>query len=200
MNTKYVDLVLENCDVIRLEPKDIGLFYIGGITEAYVSQRTLKEDFHINKTKHCSHLALLINNPKDLIFDSLDGETTAYERLESCHDIAAIDIIYEDETHECIYVDWNDYNDNYNLNQKNSYYDNKLKVTVNKDNAKESLEETNNEADNEITTKEQLSLQEKKAKAFDKIVDNFYYQLQYLEELDEIECYTLKQIIEETLE
>ncbi|WWT40455.1 hypothetical protein [Staphylococcus phage PT94] len=145
MNINYIDLVLENCDVIRLAPKDIDYFYIGGITETYTSQRDSEGNFYTDKTKHCSHLGLLINNPKELTFDSLDGEITVYERVENFHDIAAIDIVYENETHKCIYVDWNDYNDNYNLNQKTDYYYNILEVTIDKDNAKEFLEETNDE-------------------------------------------------------
>lgn len=147
MNIRYVDLVLENCDVIRVEPKDIDYFYIGGITETYTSQHASEGNLYTDKTKHCSHLGLLINNPKELTFDSLDGEITVYERVENCHDIVAIDIIYENKTHECIYVDWNDYNDNYNLNQKTDYYYNILEVTIDKDNAKKWSKDTSDEMD-----------------------------------------------------
>lgn len=52
-------------------------------------------------------------------------------------------------------------------------------------------ESYDDETDKEIETIYQ------KAELFDKIVDNFYYQLQYFEELDEVECSTLKQIIDE---
>lgn len=147
MNIDYIDLVLENCDVIRLESKDIDFFYIEGITETYTSQRDSEGNLYTDKTEHCSHLGLLINNPKELTFDSLDGEITVYERVENYHDITAIDIIYEDKTHEYIYVDWNDYNYNYNLNQKTDYYYNILEVTINEDNSKGFLKDTSDEMD-----------------------------------------------------
>lgn len=147
MNINYVDLVLENCDVIRLEPKDIKYFYIGGITEIFTSQTTLDGDFYADKTKHCSHLKLFINNPKDLPFDGFDEVTTVYERIEYYRDITAIDIIYEDKTHEHIYVNWNDYNGNYNLNQTTNYYANMLEVTINEDNSKGFLKDTSDEMD-----------------------------------------------------
>lgn len=50
------------------------------------------------------------------------------------------------------------------------------------------------------TTKKRLSEQERKAEAFDEIVNEFYYQLQKLESwdtLDQKDCQTLKQILEE---
>ena len=32
MNIKYIDLVLENCDVVRLDPEDVIRLSIDGIT------------------------------------------------------------------------------------------------------------------------------------------------------------------------
>ncbi|WWT40164.1 hypothetical protein [Staphylococcus phage PT1-1] len=147
MNINYIDLVLENCDVIRLEPKNISSFYIEGISETFTSQPTLDGGFYADKTKHCSHLKLLINNPKELPFDALDEVTTVYERIEYYRDITAIDIIYEDKTHEYIYVNWNDYNSNYNLNQTTNYYSNMLEVTINEDSSKGFLKDTSDEMD-----------------------------------------------------
>ncbi|WP_274316441.1 hypothetical protein [Staphylococcus hyicus] len=56
-------------------------------------------------------------------------------------DVTAINIVYSDETNELIYVDFNDYNDNYNINQKNKYNEEyeELEVTINKENSMDFL-------------------------------------------------------------
>lgn len=137
MNIKYIDLVLENCDVVRLEPKDVSRFHIDGITEGIDYYGTYKGYAHVSRTHHCTYFGMLIDKPKEIpqVGFAYPDNANAYEMIIAHSDITAIDIIYEDETNEYIYVDFNEYNDNYNINQKNEYYNNMLEVTITESNS-----------------------------------------------------------------
>lgn len=135
-NIKYIDLVLENCDVVRLEKSNIPSLFI----EDVYTNIFMYNFNDISESKHCKNLIIGIKKPKSIKQISLfDGTTNAYEMITKYSDIVAIDIIYEDGTNEYIYVDFNDYNDNYNINQKNEYNEEyeELEVSINKENAVE---------------------------------------------------------------
>lgn len=139
MNIKYIDLVLENCDVVRLEPKDVKRFHVEGITEGIDYYGTS----HISRTRRCTYFGILIDNPKEIpqVGFSYPDNTNAYEMIIAYSDITAIDIIYDDDTNEYTYVDFNEHNDFYNINQKNEYYNNMLEVTITESNSIEEEEE-----------------------------------------------------------
>ncbi|AVR55457.1 hypothetical protein HOT02_gp012 [Staphylococcus phage phiSA_BS2] len=142
MNIKYIDLVLENCDVVRLEPEDVSRFHIDGITEGIDYYGTYKGDSRISRTRHCTYFGILIDKPKEIpqVGFAYPDNANAYEMIIAHSDITAIDIIYEGGTNEYIYVDFNEYNDNYNINQKNEYYNNMLEVTITESNSIEEEE------------------------------------------------------------
>ncbi len=139
MNIKYIDLVLENCDVVRLEPKDVKRFHVDGITEGIDYYGTS----HISRTRHCTYFGILIDKPKEIpqVGFAYPDNTNAYEMIIAYSDITAIDIIYDDDTNEYTYVDFNEHNDFYNINQKNEYYNNMLEVTITESNSIEEEEE-----------------------------------------------------------
>ncbi len=139
MSIKYIDLVLENCDVVRLEPKDVKRFHVDGITEGIDYYGTS----HISRTRRCTYFGILIDNPKEIpqVGFSYPDNTNAYEMIIAYSDITAIDIIYDDDTNEYTYVDFNEHNDFYNINQKNEYYNNMLEVTITESNSIEEEEE-----------------------------------------------------------
>lgn len=139
MNIKYIDLVLENCDVVRLEPKDVKRFHVDGITEGIDYYGTS----HISRTRRCTYFGILIDNPKEIpqVGFTYPDNTDAYEMITAYSDITAIDIIYDDDTNEYTYVDFNEHNDFYNINQKNEYYNNMLEVTITESNSIEEEED-----------------------------------------------------------
>lgn len=96
MNIKYIDLVLENCDVVRLEPKDVSRFHIDGITEGIDYYGTYKGASHVSRTRHCTYLGILIDKPKEIpqVGFSYPDNTNAYEMITAYSDIIAIDIIH----------------------------------------------------------------------------------------------------------
>ncbi|EMV3069583.1 hypothetical protein AACG64_000263 [Staphylococcus pseudintermedius] len=136
---KYIDLVLENYDVVRLEPKEVIRFDIEGITKEINYYGTYKGILDISRTRHCTYFGILIDKPTEIpqVSFAYPDNTNAYEMITTYSNITAIDIIYEDGTNEYIYVDFNEYNDNYNINQKNEYYNNMLEVTITESNSKE---------------------------------------------------------------
>lgn len=137
MNIKYIDLVLENCDVVRLDPEDVIRLSIDGITESIDYYGIYKGDSNVSRTHHCTYFGILIDNPREInqIGFAYPDNTNAYEMITEYPDITAIDITYEDGSNEMIYVDFNEYNDNYNINQKNEYHNNMLKVTITESNS-----------------------------------------------------------------
>lgn len=137
MNIKKIKLVLENLDAVILEPKDVLGLGIQGITEVMRTYRR-KGTMKVSRDKHCSYLGILINKPKEIHQVSFESDNTnAYEMITAHSDIATIQFVYEDDTHESINVDFNDYNDNYNINQKNVYHNNMLEITITEENAQE---------------------------------------------------------------
>ncbi|EHT8099310.1 hypothetical protein KXQ07_000195 [Staphylococcus pseudintermedius] len=136
---KYIDLVLENCDVVRLEPKEVIRFDIEGITKEINYYGTYKGISDISRTRRCTYFGILIDKPTEIpqVSFAYPDNTNAYEMITAYSNITAIDIIYEDGTNEYIYVDFNEHNDNYNINQKNNYYNNMLEVTITESNSKE---------------------------------------------------------------
>ena len=49
--------------------------------------------------------------------------------------VTLVDLIYKDGTNDYIYVDFNEFNDNYNINQKAVEYGSILRVTVTEKNS-----------------------------------------------------------------
>ncbi|HCT0315769.1 TPA: hypothetical protein LQO10_002427, partial [Staphylococcus pseudintermedius] len=103
---KYIDLVLENCDVVRLEPKEVIRFDIEGITKEINYYGTYKGISDISRTRHCTYFGILIDKPTEIpqVSFAYPDNTNAYEMITTYSNITAIDIIYEDGTNEYIYV------------------------------------------------------------------------------------------------
>lgn len=120
MNIKYIDLVLENCDVVRLDPEDVIRFSIGGVTENIDYYGIHKGDSNVSRTRHCTYLGILIDNPKEInqVGFAYPDNTNAYEMITEYSDITAIDITYEDGSNEMIYIDFNEYKEHQKVSLK----------------------------------------------------------------------------------
>lgn len=120
MNIKYIDLVLENCDVVRLDPEDVIRLSIDGITESIDYYGIYKGDSNVSRTHHCTYFGILIDNPKEInqIGFAYPDNTNAYEMITEYPDITAIDITYEDGSNEMIYVDFNEYKEQQKVSLK----------------------------------------------------------------------------------
>jgi hypothetical protein len=100
---KRIELVLENCEVINVEAKNILQFFTGPIKEAMHSQGDTVW-FH----KWVDFFQLKIKKTDDAFIwsnEGVKGERSAYDRLK-IRDIANIDFIYEDGTNDYIGMPW----------------------------------------------------------------------------------------------
>lgn len=142
MKLEYIDLVLENCDVVRLEPNQVNNFHIEEVTETMSFYGESSDGVqHKSNLKRCKYFSIEIINSREILqtsFSDMDFDldrSSVYEMITNYSDITAVDLIYKDGTNDYIYVDFNEFNDNYNINQKEVEYGSILRVTVTEKNS-----------------------------------------------------------------
>ncbi|WRW34693.1 hypothetical protein CF5_0030 [Staphylococcus phage CF5] len=116
MKVKYVDLVFENIDVIRLKPEQIEWFYIGGI-----NRNIFFNGIQIIKEVSCNDFTIEIKDPKSiehLEHGFNEYKTNVLDRLND-NDLTHIDIVYSDGTNEHISIPYTE--EQYNAYQHNTY-------------------------------------------------------------------------------
>ena len=107
---KKITLVFENCETCDLDVDMFDRLAIYGIKQDIT---THSPNNSVDKKYSCDDLSLEINE-KGLIQNasSYDNDYQSLEnRLKTYKDITAVDITYEDNTKQEIYVLWNDEND-----------------------------------------------------------------------------------------
>lgn len=142
MKIEYIDLVLENCDVVRLEPNQVNNFYIEEVTETMSFYGESSDGVqHKSNLKRCKYFSIEIINSREILQTSFSDmafdldPSSVYDMITNYSDITAVDLIYKDGTNDYIYVDFNEFNDNYNINQKEVEYGSILRVTVTEKNS-----------------------------------------------------------------
>lgn len=116
MDVKYIDLVFENIDVIRLKPEQIEWFYIGGI-----NRNIFFNGIQIIKDVSCNEFVIEIKDPKSiehLEHGFNEYKTNVFDRLQG-NDLTHIDIVYSDDTNEHISIPYTE--EQYNAYQRNTY-------------------------------------------------------------------------------
>ena len=122
-NIERIDLILENCEVVSIDRKYLGRFFIGNIVKeirriacnAIDEIVTAKESYiEINRNSDTEQTNMLGKNYYPL------------ERLRRYNDIAAVDIIYADGKTDYYYTDYDEgENENCsgaeNINQKSKF-------------------------------------------------------------------------------
>ena len=122
--TKYMQIGLENVEVINIDVKNIEYMSLHGIAERDTISRCNKK---VSRSKYCQSLHICINKKADKKYSTYgeDIDLTVFERLSKFNDI--VDITYldaEKKRLETIYVPWSDkatdnpwLSDDINLNQ-----------------------------------------------------------------------------------
>lgn len=117
---KYIQIGLENVEVINIDVKNIEYMSLHGIADRDTISRCDKK---VAKSKYCQSLHICINKKVDKKYPTYGGpsDLTVFERLSKFNDI--VDITYLDGNKsrlESIYVPWKDENENeyVNANQK----------------------------------------------------------------------------------
>ena len=121
-NIKSIDIIFENCEYININSKDI----------IWLNFKNIEQEIHrvacnsISKITFANQIEIVLKKnikTTDYIFsEGYDG----VQRLFMCNDITSFTIIYEDNTEETIYVDWEDdihpeYNKNQEIVNNNGY-------------------------------------------------------------------------------
>ena len=117
---KSVDLVRENCDVISVDVADIERVYLNNISsDTYI-------DSHGSYAKvQCADTVYIklkpTANKEHYELECIDLEKAVFELL-GMNDIAAVDMFFDDDTHEYVQVKWSADNSEINTYQ-HSYMD-----------------------------------------------------------------------------
>lgn len=122
---KKINIILENTEFFTVPAKKILMFEISGVKEEYarIALNT------ICKTKTADKIAILIDESADYIGSLCRG--SMIKRIENYKDITAIELVYEDDTAETIYTDW-DMKSDYTNSYQETIIDKALFITVGK--------------------------------------------------------------------
>lgn len=142
---KAVELNLENCEVLRVDEKDV----------QFINFENIKEDmFYIKKEGSNILRNMLIAEKVDMQFNSDavaknllcgdNGEILLKERILACADIVSMNLIdIEGNSSQEIYVPWNDQDDYVNSFQNTTDIDGCLSIEI-QDN-RDAINEANND-------------------------------------------------------
>lgn len=118
---KYIELCFENCEEVRIERQDIGLFWCDEITSSVA--RVAGNS--ISKHLFCKELYVEINPRADKHYDCFGAESeyTVFKRIMNWRDITHVNICYEDGTEDYVAVMWNEENECTNAYQSEAVDD-----------------------------------------------------------------------------
>lgn len=113
---KNIDLVLENCEVLKFDSKYIGRFYMTNITRTISRKASnfISESYSAENV----FLQLFSEGNDSIAFEqSWSSNEFPFDRLQQYPDIVAIDVFYEDGSNDYILVNWLGNSDEINRNQ-----------------------------------------------------------------------------------
>lgn len=103
MKYKYLTLILENCDQIYLDPKDVVFLNVSNLTT-----NIRVENGEVRKWYKASKLDLTLLSSANTECDRFGNKYKIFDRLLNYPDITSIIIEYEDGSSEQIFVEWED--------------------------------------------------------------------------------------------
>lgn len=103
MKYKCLTLILENCDQIYLDPKDVVFLNVSNLTT-----NVRIENGEVSRWYKASKLDLTILASANVEVDRFGSKYKVFDRLLSYPDITSIIIEYEDGSSEQIFVEWED--------------------------------------------------------------------------------------------
>lgn len=103
---KSVELILENCEVLKFLPDQIGVFCCNNIT-ARVARVACNS---ISKLLVCEWMGIELYGTTNQKYDSFgqESEYRVFDRLMKFTDITAVEVTYEDDSSDYILVPWSD--------------------------------------------------------------------------------------------
>lgn len=121
---KYIQIVLENCEVIEINIEHIEFLSVRGIAFNDFLYKYSNDKNGIERNESSKYLEIVINKKVDKLYQTFCGvsDFTVFERLTKYDDITAIDYLDDDKkVIESISVPWKDkvYEDGY-VSEENS--------------------------------------------------------------------------------
>lgn len=114
---QFIDLVLENSEVIQIKSEHIHFFHAGEITRSISRFGTNA----IHDMTSCKEIFLqlspLSNDMSSYDFTYHNNNTLPFDRLLKHQDLVAINIKFDDDSEEYIYVSWGGESDWINAHQ-----------------------------------------------------------------------------------
>lgn len=113
---KSVELILENCEVIEIKREHIGVFHVLDIKKSISRDAINSINDYLEAEEIFIQISSKANNPSSYVEDLHDGEITPFDRLMRYADITALNIKYQDDSEEYIFVKWggdSDYTNEY---------------------------------------------------------------------------------------
>ena len=131
-NIKYIDLVFENCESIRLYPDMFKYLVINDIAKNKKINCFQYENGECWDNSSCSYFAITIlpegyNKKMDWVNQLLK------ERLKNNNDVTSICLTYNNGKEEDIYVPWNENNDYINEYQKTQFESDSINIEIKKE-------------------------------------------------------------------
>ena len=108
---KSIELVMENCEVFKIERKHIGELHIGKIERQIgrTACNSISEDFIANEFQ------IQIHHNANIVMEDSNG--SMFERINAYNDITRVYVNYSNGDSEWFYTDWNHENDLFNSYQ-----------------------------------------------------------------------------------
>lgn len=132
-NVVRVELVRENCDVVKIDAEDIERIYMNGLQEdLYVDM--FGSYIRVQWADTIFMKLLASANKEHYEHNSIDLEKAVFEVLD-IRDLVALDIFFDDGSNEYIQVRWSSIDDDYSNEYQENYIDedNNLYIGVGKD-------------------------------------------------------------------
>jgi hypothetical protein len=126
MKIKNIELILENCDSFKLEPKHFKGLILNNITDKLYVNCYQYTDGEINRFKDCKHFSIELNESSFELESDMVNEKLIKRLLTP--DIVYVELIYDDDSKENIYVPFEgEYN---NKLQTTKFINNKIIIEI----------------------------------------------------------------------
>ncbi|MCM3140470.1 hypothetical protein M3573_19515 [Bacillus safensis] len=102
----FIELVTENCEVIKIERQHIGRFRMANVSRSIFRSASNSISDHLEAEAVFLQISSKANVMSAYEYAWDDQQTLPFDRLRENSDIVAIDVTYKDGGSEYIYVKW----------------------------------------------------------------------------------------------
>lgn len=119
-----IDIILENCEVIRVNREHIGYFCMSDVKKSIVRIGVNSISDFLQCDELYIEICSKVNHPDSYVSTRQDNDILPFDRILRYNDITSLDINYEDGSSECISVKWDEdsfYSNSYQTSKMNEF-------------------------------------------------------------------------------